>query len=96
MQYSQQPQEALGLLVKEERCWALFYMPLYTFLHSLLNVLVQIANKIGLQKKTVYNEQAQCHDEMFEWLPAHSPSLSGATLHQLLPYPWRNDSVFDL
>jgi hypothetical protein len=27
-------------------------MPLYTFfLHSLLNVLVQIANKMGLQKK---------------------------------------------
>jgi hypothetical protein len=27
------------------------YMPLYTFLHNLLNVLVQIANKMGLQKK---------------------------------------------
>jgi hypothetical protein len=27
-------------------------MPLYTFLHNLLNVLVQIANKMGLQKKT--------------------------------------------
>jgi hypothetical protein len=26
-------------------------MPLYTFLHSLLNVLAQIANKMGLQKK---------------------------------------------
>jgi hypothetical protein len=26
-------------------------MPVYTFLHDLLNVLVQIANKIGLQKK---------------------------------------------
>jgi hypothetical protein len=26
-------------------------MPLYTFIHSLLNVLVQIANKMGLQKK---------------------------------------------
>jgi hypothetical protein len=25
-------------------------MPLYTFIHSLLNVLVQIANKMGLQK----------------------------------------------
>jgi hypothetical protein len=24
-------------------------MPLYTFIHSLLNVLVQIANKMGLQ-----------------------------------------------
>jgi hypothetical protein len=28
--YSQKPQEALNLLVTEERCWALFYMPLYT------------------------------------------------------------------
>jgi hypothetical protein len=26
-------------------------MPLQTFVHSLLNVMVQIANKIGLQKK---------------------------------------------
>jgi hypothetical protein len=26
-------------------------MPLYTFIHSLLNVLVQIANKMGLQKE---------------------------------------------
>jgi hypothetical protein len=26
-------------------------MPLYTFLYDLLNVLVQIANKMGLQKK---------------------------------------------
>jgi hypothetical protein len=25
-------------------------MPLYTFLHNLLNVLIQIANKMGLQK----------------------------------------------
>jgi hypothetical protein len=28
---SQKPQEALNLLVREERYWALFYMPLYTF-----------------------------------------------------------------
>jgi hypothetical protein len=26
-------------------------MPLHTFIHNLLNVLVQIANKMGLQKK---------------------------------------------
>jgi hypothetical protein len=26
-------------------------MPLYTFIHNLLNVLAQIANKMGLQKK---------------------------------------------
>jgi hypothetical protein len=41
----------MNLLVTEERYWALFYMPLYTFLHSLLNVLVQIANKMGLQNE---------------------------------------------
>jgi hypothetical protein len=28
-------------------------MPLFTFSHSLLNVLVQIANKMGLQKYCV-------------------------------------------
>jgi hypothetical protein len=37
-------------LVTEERYRALFSMPLYTFIHSLLNVLVQIANEMGLQK----------------------------------------------
>jgi hypothetical protein len=41
----------LNLLCTEERYWALFYMPLYTFLHNLLNALVQIANKMGLQEK---------------------------------------------
>jgi hypothetical protein len=29
-------------------------MLLYTFVHNLLNVLVQIANKMGLQKKFHY------------------------------------------
>jgi hypothetical protein len=38
-------------LVTEERYSALFYMPLYKFLHNLLNELVQIANKIELQKE---------------------------------------------
>jgi hypothetical protein len=28
-------------------------MPLYTFIHNLLTALVQIANKMGLQKKSV-------------------------------------------
>jgi hypothetical protein len=28
-------------------------MPLYTFIHNFLDVLVQIANKMGLQKKNV-------------------------------------------
>jgi hypothetical protein len=45
--HSQKLQEALN---PEERYWALFYMPLYTFLHNLLNVPVQTANGIGLQK----------------------------------------------
>jgi hypothetical protein len=48
--YSQKPQEALNLLVTEERYWALFYMPLYTFLHNLLNVPVPTANKMGFKK----------------------------------------------
>jgi hypothetical protein len=39
----QKPQEAFNASVTEERSWAL-YMPLYTFIHNLLNVLVQIAN----------------------------------------------------
>jgi hypothetical protein len=57
----QRPQEALNLLVTEERYWALFYMPLYTILHTLLNVLAQIANKMVLTlrfphyKKQTYN-----------------------------------------
>jgi hypothetical protein len=37
-------------LVTEERYLALFYTPLYTFLHSLLNALVEIANKMGFKK----------------------------------------------
>jgi hypothetical protein len=37
-------------LVTEECYRALFYISLYTFIHNLLNVLVQIANKMGLQK----------------------------------------------
>jgi hypothetical protein len=35
--------------VTEKSYWALFCMPLYTFLHNLLNVLVQIANKMRWQ-----------------------------------------------
>jgi hypothetical protein len=30
-------------------------MPLYTFLHNLLNVLAQIANQMGLQKKIKFS-----------------------------------------
>jgi hypothetical protein len=32
-------------------------MPLYTFLHDLVNVLVQIANKMGLQKVDAGNSE---------------------------------------
>jgi hypothetical protein len=46
-----QPQQTLNLLVKEERCRALFYMSMYTFTHNLLNVLVQIANNRGFKRK---------------------------------------------
>jgi hypothetical protein len=47
----QMPQEALNLLIAEKSYWALFYMPLYAFLHNLLTVLVEIANRMRLQKK---------------------------------------------
>jgi hypothetical protein len=30
-----------------------FFLPLYMFLHSLLNVLVQITNEMGLQTKKI-------------------------------------------
>jgi hypothetical protein len=43
--YSEKQQEALKLLVTKKFYWALFYMPLY-----MLNVLEQIANKIGKEK----------------------------------------------
>jgi hypothetical protein len=33
--YSRKPQEALNLLVTEERYWALFYMPLYTCFYTI-------------------------------------------------------------
>jgi hypothetical protein len=49
--HSQKQPEALNLLVTGERYWALFYMSLHTFLQNLLNALVQIANKMGLQKE---------------------------------------------
>jgi hypothetical protein len=32
----------------------LLHATVYLFLHNLLNVLVQIANKVGLQNKSVY------------------------------------------
>jgi hypothetical protein len=35
----------------------LLHAIVYLFLHNLLNVLVQIANKIGLQKKCMLKEE---------------------------------------
>jgi hypothetical protein len=51
--------KALNLLATEERCWALLYsllctptcLPVNVYLRPLLNVPVQIANKMGFQKK---------------------------------------------
>jgi hypothetical protein len=45
----------MNLSVTEESYWALFYMPLYKSLYSLVNVQVQIANKTGLQKNQSCN-----------------------------------------
>jgi hypothetical protein len=41
--FAWKPREALNPWVTEERYWALFCMPLHTFLHNLLNVLVHSA-----------------------------------------------------
>jgi hypothetical protein len=49
-------------LAREERYWALFYMPLYPSLDNSLNVLVQIANKMGLVKKEINSSNVM-------WLP---------------------------
>jgi hypothetical protein len=51
----QKPQEALNLSVTEERYWAPFYMPLYTFLHNLLNVVVK--NLRGLTQRVNYTDR---------------------------------------
>jgi hypothetical protein len=37
----------------------LLHATVYMFLHSLLNVLVQIANKMGLQKNLMNNEKSK-------------------------------------
>jgi hypothetical protein len=66
-------------LVTEERYRALFYMPLYTFIHNLLNVLeqmvkwdltlwhllnvlLQIENKLGLYEKKKKSPRANYTD----------------------------------
>jgi hypothetical protein len=51
---------SLNLLVTEERYRALFYMPPYTFIRNLLYVLVQIANKMGLQKQLFDSVMPSC------------------------------------
>jgi hypothetical protein len=38
----------------------LLHATVYMFLHNLLNVLVQIANKMGLQKKSLSRLSMQC------------------------------------
>jgi hypothetical protein len=45
------PNQALNLLVTDELLSTLLYEIAYVFLHNLLNVLVQMANKVGLQQK---------------------------------------------
>jgi hypothetical protein len=65
MSHSQKPQEALNPSVTEERYRALFHMPLYTSIHNLLDVLVQIANKMGLQKKSGIG-----HENVWNYAPA--------------------------
>jgi hypothetical protein len=57
-------------LVTEERYWTLFYMPLYTFIHNLLNVLVQIANKtnkMGFQKEILLLLKHLVSDLWHQW-----------------------------
>jgi hypothetical protein len=40
----------LVLMCYSRALLSLFYMPLYKFLHNLQDILVHVANKIGLQK----------------------------------------------
>jgi hypothetical protein len=47
-------------------------MPLYMFLHNLLNVLVQIANKMGLQKNTKTSQ-------FIDLLPIHPHTFQPST-----------------
>jgi hypothetical protein len=79
--FSQQTPEALNLLVTEERCWTLFYMPLHTFLHSLLNALVQIANKMELQKNIFFSYILEFPDRLCDLVvrvPGYRPRGPGS------------------
>jgi hypothetical protein len=55
-------------------------MPLYTFLHNLLNVLVQIASKMGLQKN---HEMLSYRHQRLVFLSRCHSGLAGPDL--LLP-----------
>jgi hypothetical protein len=51
---AQKPQEASGTIsYGEALATTLLHATVYMFLHNLLNVLVQIANKIGFQKNLI-------------------------------------------
>jgi hypothetical protein len=57
MAYSQKLHKALNLPVTEERYRALFYMSLHTFVHNLLNVLVQKNSMVWVRERTVPTER---------------------------------------
>jgi hypothetical protein len=61
-------------------------MPLYTILHNLLNVLVQIANRMGLQKERVFFSGNWRQDDCWQThLPVERVLLqthAGSTLYR--------------
>jgi hypothetical protein len=70
-------------LITEERYWALFYMPLYTFIHNLLNVLVQTANKIGIKKNAksaLHVSDHKHYDYFLSFIPLKSLFFSSSSL----------------
>jgi hypothetical protein len=69
-------------LVTEERYWALFYMPLYTFIHNLLNVLVQTADRMGLQNKLLEDQKNRMFQSVATTAGRYTaPMLEAAFLH---------------
>jgi hypothetical protein len=83
-------------LVTEERNWTLFYLPLYTFVHNLLNVLMQIANKMGLRKKynnlnikTSLSTSESAISAMSYWTEALEPIMS-------VSWQWKIDPACDV
>jgi hypothetical protein len=59
-------------------------MPLYTFIHNLLNVLVQIENKMGLQKN-VYSLVFLCISLVMMVICKRGIHSSGQSLWELVP-----------